>query len=394
MALAVDCIQISVDGATAATHRRVRPGSSFDAAIGAIERLVARGSAPQFVFVPTRYNVHEIVAAFELAQKPRLRRVRHRADDAHRARCRRLGANRLLRRRVGARGRRAATSARASSGGAIALSIYPWDIVTEIETRLEHPQAMLLVVPNGKVKLLNALPFSPADLRTDSLEKAWHAYRDAWRATEVRDFVTPMPRRSGTAAARERDLGDAGEAVIAARISGRSNYAAAFMIFPVSDALAKQLALRYPIAEIGAIRNGVHFLTVCGVACFWRRAGTLRTLRPGLHLLRGAIMAGTTLCLFAALRTVSLANVTTLLFVAPLFVVALSGPLLGERIRPGQWLAVGAGFVGVALVFRPALDAFDWGMPLALAARSAARSPRSCRESCRKPTGLLSAFST
>ncbi len=145
-------------------------------------------------------------------------------------------------------------------------------------------------------------------------------------------------------------------------------YAAAFMIFPVSDALAKQLALRYPIAEIGAIRNGVHFLTVCGVACFWRRAGTLRTLRPGLHLLRGAIMAGTTLCLFAALRTVSLANVTTLLFVAPLFVVALSGPLLGERIRPGQWLAVGAGFVGVALVFRPALDAFDWGMPLALAA--------------------------
>ena len=78
----------------------------------------------------------------------------------------------------------------ASTGGAIALSIYPWDIVTEIETRLEQPQAMLLVVPNGKVKLLNALPFSPADLRTDSLDDAWHAYRAAWRAAEVRDFVT------------------------------------------------------------------------------------------------------------------------------------------------------------------------------------------------------------
>ena len=52
----------------------------------------------------------------------------------------------------------------------MALSIYPWDIVTEMETRLESPQAMLLVVPNGKVKLLNALPFSPADLRRDSLE--------------------------------------------------------------------------------------------------------------------------------------------------------------------------------------------------------------------------------
>ena len=46
----------------------------------------------------------------------------------------------------------------------MALSIYPCDIVTEMERRLEHPQAMLLVVPNGKVKLLNALPFAPADL--------------------------------------------------------------------------------------------------------------------------------------------------------------------------------------------------------------------------------------
>ena len=48
---------------------------------------------------------------------------------------------------------------------------------------------MLLVVPNGKVKLLNALPFAPADLRRDSLATAWQAYRDAWRTPEVRDFV-------------------------------------------------------------------------------------------------------------------------------------------------------------------------------------------------------------
>jgi len=44
-------------------------------------------------------------------------------------------------------------------------------------------------VPNGKVKLLNALPFAPADLRCDSLEQAWKAYREAWRSAEVRDFV-------------------------------------------------------------------------------------------------------------------------------------------------------------------------------------------------------------
>jgi hypothetical protein len=69
------------------------------------------------------------------------------------------------------------------------LSIYPWDIVTELERRLDSPQAMLLVVPNGRVKLLNALPFAPADLRETSLQQAWHSYRDAWRSAEVADFI-------------------------------------------------------------------------------------------------------------------------------------------------------------------------------------------------------------
>jgi len=61
--LQVDCVQISIDGANAATHERVRPGSSFASGIAAIERLVALGVAPQFVFVPNRLNIAEIVDA-------------------------------------------------------------------------------------------------------------------------------------------------------------------------------------------------------------------------------------------------------------------------------------------------------------------------------------------
>ncbi len=187
-ALGVECVQISVDGATAATHERVRPGSSFTAAIAAIERLAARGCAPQLVFVPTRFNLHEIVAAFDLAATlgcgafvtGPLMRIGRAAADWERIAC----SDEDWRRAVVALRKRAA--AKSSS---IALSIYPWDIVTEIETRLEQPQVMLLVVPNGKVKLLNALPFAAADLRRDSLEDAWRAYRHAWRAPEVRDFV-------------------------------------------------------------------------------------------------------------------------------------------------------------------------------------------------------------
>ncbi len=187
--LAVQCIQISVDGATAATHARVRPGSDFAAAIAAIERLAKRGLEPQFVFVPTRFNIHEIVAAFDLAASlgcgafvtGPLMRIGRAAAGWQSMAC----SDEEWRQAVVALRERAASTAKGP-----VLSIYPWDIVTEMETRLEAPQAMLLVVPNGRIKLLNALPFSPADLRRDSLDAAWQAYRRAWRAPEVREFVT------------------------------------------------------------------------------------------------------------------------------------------------------------------------------------------------------------
>jgi MoaA/NifB/PqqE/SkfB family radical SAM enzyme len=187
-ALAVQCVQISVDGATPATHERVRPGASFAAAIAAIGRLRSRGRAAQFVFVPTRFNLHEIVAAYDLAASlgceafvtGPLMRIGRAAQAWDRIACSEVDWQRA----VDALRERAATRS-----GTPALSIYPWDIVTEMERRIEHPQAMLLVVPNGKVKLLNALPFAPADLRRDSIGQAWRAYRDAWRTAEVREFV-------------------------------------------------------------------------------------------------------------------------------------------------------------------------------------------------------------
>jgi MoaA/NifB/PqqE/SkfB family radical SAM enzyme len=186
-ALGIDCVQISVDGANASTHDRLRPGASFAAARAAIERLVARGCPPQLVFVPTRFNLREIVPAFELAADlgcaafvtGPLMRIGRAAQDWQRLACSEEQWARAV----------AALEERAQRVSGIALSIYPFDILAEMALRLEQPQAMLLVVPNGKVKLLNALPFAPADLRRDSLEQAWNAYRAAWRAPEVRKFI-------------------------------------------------------------------------------------------------------------------------------------------------------------------------------------------------------------
>jgi MoaA/NifB/PqqE/SkfB family radical SAM enzyme len=186
--LGVECVQISVDGANAATHERVRPGGSFSAATNAIRHLVARGLGPQLVFVPTRHNIADIAATYDLAVElgcsafvtGPLMRIGRAAASWDAIACSEAewqAALTVLRERS------------SSQKAKTQLSIYPWDILAEMEQRLASPQAMLLVVPNGRVKLLNALPFSPADLRRDSLETAWEAYRSAWRSTEVRDFV-------------------------------------------------------------------------------------------------------------------------------------------------------------------------------------------------------------
>ncbi len=188
----------------AATHERVRPGSSFDAATAAIRRLAARGLAPQLVFVPTRLNIREIDRDLRPRGRAGLQRVRHRAADADRPRRGRLGRHRLHAKTSGRPPSTRCARTRKRATRATALSIYPWDILTEMEQRLASPQAMLLVVPNGKVKLLNALPFAPADLRRDSLEQAWQAYRAAWRSSEVREFIAACRRDSALLGTRTK----------------------------------------------------------------------------------------------------------------------------------------------------------------------------------------------
>lgn len=182
------CVQISVDGATKKVHETVRPDGDFDGAVGAIARLVRRGLKPEFVFVPNKLNAHEAVDAYRLAADlgcrtfvtgPMMRLGR--AAQGYR----RLG----LHDREWADVESALRAEAARQKEPVKLSVYPWDIRTEMLKRLESPQAMMLVVPNGRAKLLNALPFAPGDLRKHSFLECWELYKEAWRSEEVRDFI-------------------------------------------------------------------------------------------------------------------------------------------------------------------------------------------------------------
>jgi drug/metabolite transporter (DMT)-like permease len=124
-------------------------------------------------------------------------------------------------------------------------------------------------------------------------------------------------------------------------------------LLALMDAGLKALASHYPPLQVAALRGLVALPLVCAYVA-WRRAGpTLLRVRWPLHLLRGALSI-LMLGLFAfALKRLPLTEAYTLIFVAPLMITALSGPVLGERVGALRWSMIAVGFAGVLVVLRP-----------------------------------------
>ncbi len=184
----VSSIQISLDGASSVSHERLRLGGSFAGAAAALKALVTAGLCPEVVFAPTRLNIAHALAVYDLAVElgarafvtgPLMRLGRAAADWG------RLGPEPdSWRQTVCSLQERAG-----HHGGKVRLVVYPWDILKEIRIRRKNPQAMMLVVPNGRTKLLNALPFAPGDLRRQRLPEAWDSVRRAWHSPHVSGFI-------------------------------------------------------------------------------------------------------------------------------------------------------------------------------------------------------------
>jgi drug/metabolite transporter (DMT)-like permease len=99
------------------------------------------------------------------------------------------------------------------------------------------------------------------------------------------------------------------------------------------------------------------------------RSGTfhaIRTKRPFGHLLRVALTAVSIMTFFEAVRLLPLATAIAIGFVAPLFMTALSVPILRERVGLHRWAAIAVGFAGVLVITRPGPDGLEWPALLAL----------------------------
>jgi drug/metabolite transporter (DMT)-like permease len=105
--------------------------------------------------------------------------------------------------------------------------------------------------------------------------------------------------------------------------------------------------------EVVFFRNAFAFIPIVAYIMMTDGPRVLRTQRPGAHLVRSAIGVTGMICGFTALGMMPIAEFTAIQFAAPLFITALSAPILGEKVEPRLWAAVAVGFVGVLVMTRP-----------------------------------------
>jgi len=125
-----------------------------------------------------------------------------------------------------------------------------------------------------------------------------------------------------------------------------------------SDVTAKYLSGTLPSIEIAWIRFLVFALIMAPAMVPGSPIFALRTPRPGLQLLRGAALLGSSLFFISGLRFLPIAEASATGFVSPLFVTALSIILLGESVGLRRWLATAVGLIGVLIILRPGTSAF------------------------------------
>ncbi|MFQ6083500.1 MAG: radical SAM protein [Candidatus Aminicenantia bacterium] len=188
-------VQVSVDGATPNAHERLRLNGDWEKTIQACKYLVEEGVNTEIVFVPTKFNIHEVGQAIDMAAE--------------------LGIYGFYTGKIMRIGRAAANwsilcpseqeyekffqvleTKTNEYNGKVKIYYYPYDVIEELRYRLDYPSASLLVIPNGKVKLIGPLPFICGDLRKHRLEEIWERYKKAWRKPEVIEYTKKVIEES------------------------------------------------------------------------------------------------------------------------------------------------------------------------------------------------------
>lgn len=125
-------------------------------------------------------------------------------------------------------------------------------------------------------------------------------------------------------------------------------------------ATVKHLGDRIPAPQSAFLRYalGLVFLIPMWPAL---RDAALTRRALGLFTLRGVLHAAGVLCWFYAMTRITIAEVTAMNYLNPVYVTLGAALFLGERLQIRRILAVAAALVGAMLILRPGMRALDPG---------------------------------
>lgn len=172
----------------------------------------------------------------------------------------------------------------------------------------------------------------------------------------------------------------------------------AIMLYDVMGAIIKHLSEFYPTQQLSMFRNLFGLIPTILILLFsqsWKQSGRPLIIRQWkLALARGGIGALAQLSFYLAVFHLEFATATSIVFAGPLFVTALSIPLLGHQVGPYRWIAVLIGFAGVLMVIQPTAPDFTWYavLPLCAAAAFASISVSSQLFDEAIPTALINLY--
>jgi len=140
----------------------------------------------------------------------------------------------------------------------------------------------------------------------------------------------------------------------------------ALFAFAAQDAIVKYLSGIYPVLQILTIRIAlvVVILSVSGVIVVGVKV--FRTERASIMMFRGFLAFSAFTTYYLALSVTPLATAAAVYMTAPLFVTALSMPLLKEMVGVHRWAAVICGFLAIIIMLNPGSELFHLSaaMPL------------------------------
>jgi drug/metabolite transporter (DMT)-like permease len=141
--------------------------------------------------------------------------------------------------------------------------------------------------------------------------------------------------------------------------------------FALMDGLAKIVTQSLPVPQVLWVRNIVFTLFALSLLKWQHPGEAIRALAasasPRLQLLRGLLLVVESAVFMLAFKLMPIADVHAVASAAPLLVVALSVPLLKEKVGPRRLAAVLVGFIGVLLIVRPGFAMVSTPIVVALA---------------------------